>query len=102
MRTLNACQAIYLERSKSQRYGGLADLMNENYLNQHFGSGRYRGYLFKIEVDPKSSQYLYKIWASPIESDVTGTRYFFTNQSGVIRFHLSRPATENDRALGGH
>ena len=41
----------------------------------------------------------YTLVASPITPGQTGTRYFFTDQSGVIRFNISAVATVSDSPL---
>ena len=37
-----------------------------------------------------------RLLANPITQNVTGQRYFFTDQSGVIRVNLSTTATSTD------
>jgi prepilin-type N-terminal cleavage/methylation domain-containing protein len=41
----------------------------------------------------------YAIQANPLTPGQTGTRYFFTDQSGVIRFNLSAVATASDTPI---
>jgi type IV pilus assembly protein PilA len=41
----------------------------------------------------------YSIVAQPLNPGVTGQRYFYTDQSGVIRVNLSQAATSGDNPL---
>ena len=41
----------------------------------------------------------YSIQASPTTPGVTGQRYFYTDQSGVIRFNLSATASSTDNPI---
>jgi type IV pilus assembly protein PilA len=41
----------------------------------------------------------YTVQANPISPGQTGQRYFFTDQSGVIRMNISRPAMSSDPPL---
>jgi len=42
---------------------------------------------------------VYTLTAAPLVPDQTGQRYFFTDQSGVIRFNTSAAATASDAPL---
>ena len=41
----------------------------------------------------------YRITASPIVVNQTGTRYFFTDQTGIIRVQVGAPASANSPPL---
>jgi hypothetical protein len=90
--------AFYIERNKSQRYGNLTDLHSDGYIDDDLGSGIKHGYKFEIVPNSLNPQYEYVVLANPVEPDVSGNRYYFSNQSGVIRF--SRTGPEN-AAIGG-
>jgi hypothetical protein len=89
MRTISASQAVYLERSKSQRYGNFQQLEKAGYFDSVLASGMKQGYEFEIGV-PEGPNGQYQFWAkaSPVAPGQTGDQYFFTNQSGVIRWSL--------------
>ena len=60
-------------------------------------SGTKSGYTFTYAAATPFQQY--SIQASPVTPGVTGQRYFFTNQSGVIRVNLTAAATASDNPL---
>ena len=60
-------------------------------------TGSKSGYAFTYSAAAPYQQY--SITAAPITPNVTGQRYFFTNQSGVIRVNTSAQATSNDNPL---
>jgi prepilin-type N-terminal cleavage/methylation domain-containing protein len=60
-------------------------------------TGTKSGYAFSYKASSTYQQY--SITASPVNQGVTGQRYFFTDQSGVIRVNLSTTATSGDNPL---
>jgi len=60
-------------------------------------SGTKSGYVFAYKASATYQQY--SITASPVSVGTTGQRYFFTDQSGVIRVNLSTTATSGDNPL---
>ncbi len=60
-------------------------------------TGSKSGYTFTYTAPSPYQQY--SITASPTTAGVTGQRYFFTDQSGVIRVNVSSAATSNDNPL---
>jgi type IV pilus assembly protein PilA len=49
--------------------------------------------------NPPSSASAYMLNAQPIAPGSSGQRYFYTDQSGVIRYNTTAPATANDSPL---
>ena len=94
MRDLNKAQTLYIEKSPSQQYGTLKDLEQGGYIDSDLGSGQRNGYVFEVVLDAANPHYEYRAWAHPLMYDVTGNRYFFTNQRGVIRFNSGAIADE--------
>ena len=92
---LNKAQAIYIEKSTVKTYGSLKQLISAGLVDSYLSSGRHNGYHFAIHVDKKHPQYEFSMTAEPIENSVTGDRYFFTNQSGVLRFNYGSLADES-------
>ena len=60
-------------------------------------SGSKSGYTFAYTASTTYQQY--SITAGPISQGVTGQRYFFTDQSGVIRVNLTTTATSTDNPI---
>jgi len=60
--------------------------------------GQKSGYKFTYTSPSPYQQY--SITASPITPGVTGQRYFYTDQSGVIRVNLSQIAASTDNPIG--
>ncbi len=60
-------------------------------------TGSKSGYTFTYTAPSPYQQY--SITARPTTPGVTGQRYFFTDQSGVIRVNVSSPATSTDNPL---
>jgi type IV pilus assembly protein PilA len=55
------------------------------------------GYTFTFTASSPYQQY--KITASPITPTISGLRYFYTDQSGVIRVNLTATATSTDTPI---
>ena len=67
-------------------------------VDQPVASGSKSGYRFTYTAP---ANYLtYSITANPITVGVTGQRYFFTDQTGVIRYNLTTTASSTDNPLG--
>ena len=98
LRTINASQAIYLERSASQTYGNLTNLQTDGYVDDVLGAGSKQGYNFTVTGN---TQYVYSADGNAAVQGQTGDRSFFTNQSGVIRFNAGSGASSSDGAIGG-
>jgi type IV pilus assembly protein PilA len=62
-----------------------------------------QGYRFIYSATPDSAgRYeTYTITAEPITPGTTGTAYFYTDQSGVIRQNSTGPASASDPPVGG-
>jgi hypothetical protein len=62
-------------------------------------SGTKFGYAFNYELSSVEwggvKNFGYRITANPITSGTTGRKYFFTDQTGVIRAEPDWPATAN-------
>ncbi len=59
------------------------------------------GYSFTYTAGPQAGGLIpvYTLTASPLVAGQTGQRYFFTDESGVIRYNLSALATDSDLPL---
>jgi prepilin-type N-terminal cleavage/methylation domain-containing protein len=66
-------------------------------VDQPVASGSKSGYNFTYGASSTYQQY--SITANPITVGVTGQRYFFTDQTGVIRYNLTTTASSSDNPL---
>jgi type IV pilus assembly protein PilA len=62
-------------------------------------TGQKSGYMFTFTANTTTYQQ-YSVTAAPVSPGVTGQRYFYTDQSGVIRVNVSVQATSADNPLG--
>jgi type IV pilus assembly protein PilA len=75
--------------------GGHASANSADLIDSVLASGTRSGYLFQYELQGDS----YAVSANPVTLGTTGSRYFFTDQTGVIRAESSRPATSESPPL---
>ena len=74
----------------------LAALMGANLIDSVLGSGTKDGYSYVAS----GSALTFSITAAPVSVGSTGTRYFFSNESGVIRYNTGGAATVTSSPLG--
>jgi len=77
---------------------GLADL-----IDSVLASGTKSGYLFTFtegSTDTNGNVLTYSITAAPTSPGTTGQRYFYTDQSGVIRANSAGAATNTSTPIG--
>jgi len=104
IRTINTASVMY-----STTYGSYPPALTDlgpstsptstaaDLVDQPVASGSKSGYKFTYAA---STNYLtYSIIANPITQGVTGQRYFFTDQTGVIRYNLTTTASSTDSPL---
>jgi hypothetical protein len=75
--------------------GGAAGPTAADLIDGVLASGVQRGYSFTYRPSPAINGViaLFSITAEPIQKGTTGERYFFTDQTGVIRVETGKPAT---------
>lgn len=97
LRAIAAAQNEYQATVGDGEFGTLEELAGAELLDPQLASGVKRGYRFEVEVYESS----YGVTASPLEYSDTGTRSFYTSETGVIRAadKHGRAADENDPAL---
>jgi prepilin-type N-terminal cleavage/methylation domain-containing protein len=104
LRSMNTAQALFREEDKDNNgtldYASclLALQTNGNLVDSILGTGTKQGYSFTIL---SSTQFSYTAQASPLNPGRSGDRYFFIDESGVIRFNDAQPATSLDIPIGG-
>jgi type IV pilus assembly protein PilA len=64
-------------------------------------SGQKSGYVFSYLPGPEENGAIisYEVHADPVTPEATGVRYFFTDQSGIIRYSLHAPASSESPPL---
>jgi type IV pilus assembly protein PilA len=65
-------------------------------------SGVKKGYRFTYAPDARNADgrvERYKIYADPVKQGQTGVRHFYTDETGIIRYDLTRPADSGSAAL---
>ena len=74
----------------------LNDLFNTGYVDSNVASPFKAGYNFSYV---RSSDEHFEATAEPTDPAESGVRYFFVDESGVIRFSVAGPADDNDPPL---
>jgi len=81
------------------RFGAYADalatLNTEGYIDNVLSTGAKSGYTFGYTGGANT----WSCTADPTDPTVTGDRYFFVDQSGVIRFNAAAQAGAGDNAI---
>jgi len=97
LRTLVTAQTMFRESDKdgngADYAGTLTQLGTYRLIDPTLASGTKQGYDFEIGV---ATAYDWNVQAYPVSPGRSGDRYFFTDESGVIRFNRTAPATVND------
>ncbi len=81
--------------------GGTASSTAADLIDAVLASGAKSGYTFTYTAGNAANNVIptYSLNASPITPGQTGTRYFYTDESGVIRYNLSQIASASDQPL---
>jgi prepilin-type N-terminal cleavage/methylation domain-containing protein len=98
LRVLQSAQTSYFASKKS--FGDFAMLTADTprFLNGTWSQGIEKsGYLFEIESATEGN---FVCYADPVALNITGTRYFRMDSSGVIRWNSTGRPGANDTALG--
>ena len=80
----------------------LVDANNAGLIDDILAAGAKSGYRFTYaatDLDGDGKMDVYTLNADPLSPGTTGDRHFFTDQSGVIHFNTSAPATINDSPI---
>ena len=109
LRTMTTAQALYREGDKGH-FGTLIyctalgpvatanTLSNVRLVDGVLGSGTKQGYTFAIV---QADNFTWSATASPATPTKSGDRYFFVDESGVIRFSTTASASSLSSAIGG-
>jgi prepilin-type N-terminal cleavage/methylation domain-containing protein len=99
LRTLTTVNEQY--RTRFQEYPSLlTDLSAEGYIDSVLAAGQKSGYTFTYAVGANPTAE-WTCTADPVNVTVTGDRYFFVDQSGVIRFDPLAAATVASNPIDG-
>jgi type IV pilus assembly protein PilA len=80
---------------------GTATSTSADLIDAVLGAGIKSGYAFSLTGGTVTNNVnpTYKITADPTVAGQTGTRHFYSDQSGVIRFNLTAQASSSDAPL---
>jgi prepilin-type N-terminal cleavage/methylation domain-containing protein len=92
LRTLSTAELHY--RVRMGTYGTMGDLLAAGSLDASWADGRKSGYLYTSHLAPGGDSW--SATADPESPGVSGERFFFADQSGVIRWSLGAPAGAAD------
>jgi len=81
---------------------GLPTSTNAGLIDDVLAAGTKSGYSFLYTPGPPDNGMVnsFQLQANPITRGYTGNRYFFTDESGVIRQNLDSPASATDTPIG--
>ena len=101
LRTMTGAQAAYQITKGAGEYGTLANLMGEGLVDGVLGLGTKSGYAYTVAALISTAALPARFDAGTIPSTfggigATGTRSFYTNESGVIYFQATAAAPTAD------
>ncbi len=99
LKQIGSGQEQYKFGAGSNCYGALSELAagDNPYVDETVGSGKKSGYNFTVIVPPNRERYIAR--ASPVTPDKTGQRYFYLDESGIVRQKVGSPASSNDSPI---
>ncbi len=101
MRTIGSGELLY--RSTQGGFGTLAQLSADSIIDNILGSGTKSGYVFAATPDATSPTLQFTSVGTPQVSTgatQTGARFYFVDESQVVRFNLGGAATSGSSAIG--
>jgi prepilin-type N-terminal cleavage/methylation domain-containing protein len=111
LRTITTANVVYLTTygigfaEDLTKLGGnlvIVDANNAGLIDSVLASGTKSGYIYTYTVlarDPASRPVSYSVTAEPTSIGVTGDRYFYTDQTAIIRFSTTAMATASDTPI---
>ena len=97
VRTIVTAQTAYhVTAGQGQYSSGLQALSNAALIDSVLGSGSKEGYQFNCT----GAGGTFTVTASPVRPGETGRKYYYADQSGVIRFNVGGPADGSSPNLG--
>ncbi len=99
VRTIISAEMLFVTTVGSGKYGTLDVLTSGSLLDSVVGSATKDGYFFTVSLGPSDTTY--NVDARPVNYEGTGTRSFFGDESGMIRYTTANaPATGSSPVLG--
>ena len=101
MRTVGSGELLY--RSTQGSFGTLAQLSADSIIDNVLGSGTKSGYAFAATPNATSPDLQFTAVGTPQVSTgatQTGARFYFIDESQVVRFNLGGPATSGSTPIG--
>src|SRR5262249_34430678 len=101
MRTIGSGELLY--NSTNGAFGTLAQLSADSIIDNVLGSGTNSGYVFSGTPDATSPALQFTADGTPQVSTgatQTGARFYFANETQVVRFNLGGAATSGSTAIG--
>lgn len=95
-RTIVTAQITYSATVGNGSYGSLQELADAGLIDEVLGAGEKDGYSFTVANDTTT----FSVTASPL-SESSGTRGFYADETGVIRYDNSGSAGPSSTPLGG-
>jgi type II secretory pathway pseudopilin PulG len=100
LRTLSTAQELYRPRQNPPTYApNLLTLQTSGFLDGRTATGSKDGYRFVIAPGSNPDQNTYAYLASPNILSSTGDRYFYVDETGVIRMDEAKPADSTSTPL---
>lgn len=97
LRTLVTAQITYSSTAGNGQFGDFADLQTSGYIDEALGSGDKEGYTFALTNNGTD----FEITAQPQSPNAAQMRWFYTDETGVIRFSNGAAAGDTSTPLGG-
>jgi len=99
VRTIISAEMLFATTMGGGRYGTLDKLSQGSLLDSVVGSATKDGYTFAISLG--SADTTYNVNARPVSYQSTGSRSFFGDETGMIRYTTANsPATNGSPVLG--
>jgi prepilin-type N-terminal cleavage/methylation domain-containing protein len=95
LRSVSSAQLQY--RTRYGDFGDIDELETASLLDASYEDGMKTGYEFISAENPSSSTW--SVTATPVTPGVTGDRFFFIDESGVIRYREGESAGNEDSAV---
>ena len=104
LRTLHAAEEMYRDQDKDQdgRLNFAVDLdtlrTTNALIDQVLATGTKQGYLYRVV---SANEFFFEATATPVAPGKSGDRYFYIDDTGVIRFSTTASATSQSLPVGG-
>jgi hypothetical protein len=110
LRTINTAQSLFREGDKDMNgtldYASTLQMLQTsgNLIDRTLAKGTKSGYTFRVlppNPADRDMNFTWSVVAEPVRPGETGDRYFYIDESGVIRFEAGKTATSCSTPIGG-